>query len=92
MREEGYDYNAIKVVFDNYRIPAHRREIYQLQCVEIITVINRKRSSADDKTCNEKKKKQCEVMFGKDNMQWACDNCEENDKNGKRTQNKSDCE
>ncbi|MEN6623600.1 MAG: hypothetical protein ABFD50_18900 [Smithella sp.] len=76
-REYGYDYNAIQVVFNNCQLSPHLREMYQWLCVDIIDVISRKRFQKDDKTCNEKKRRECEVQYG-EFFDWACKQCPEN--------------
>jgi hypothetical protein len=80
IHQGGYDYNAIQVVFNNCGLSQHIREIYHEQCVTVIDVIHKKRGGVDEKKCNEKKRQECELMFGKDNMQWACKNCEASEK------------
>jgi hypothetical protein len=88
MRKDGYDYSAMQVVFNNCGFSRHRRELYQEKCIAVIDVIHKKRTKTEN-GCNEKKRQECELMFGKEHMQWACKNCKEI-KNGQCTQNKSD--
>lgn len=78
IRVDGYDYNAIEVVYNNCRISPHLREIYQDLTIIVIEVINKKRNRKDEKSCNENKRRQCELQFGKEMMDWACNQCPEN--------------
>jgi hypothetical protein len=71
------------VVFNNCGLSRHIRELYQHQCVAVIDVIRRKRSKESDDTCNDKKRRECELQFGKEFMQWACEHCEEDKKKKK---------
>ena len=80
IRDKGYDYSAIQVVFSNMGLSRHIRTLYFELCIAIIDIIHKKRMSAQsgEKVCNEKKREECELMFGKENMEWTCKNCEEN--------------
>jgi hypothetical protein len=78
LRQDGYDYNAINAVFENCQLSPHIRELYQDQCVAVIKVISAKRFDKQEDSCNAAKRRECEAMFGKDNMDWACKKCPEN--------------
>jgi len=46
VRPDGYDYGALRVVFDACRVPRHLREIYMGHAMAIIEVITKLRIAA----------------------------------------------